>query len=296
LFKKEREISNLKNIGCKDLRIVQMEVSKTENWNEIYDDKPLWMAKSYSTNKDIKTHSYDTGKVIRSICPNAKIFLLPSTKEGFEWCGENNIDVISVSLSGTFSDDLTELKLEDKIFNLISSGNYGLESLLEEKRKKHWTSIGAVHLINNKIVRPSYSSTGKELDFVSFSNLDLHDDSNFSQGTSFSCPFAAGLIGQYIQIHFDYFGYKPTPKKINQFLLNNTIDLEKIGFDNETGNGLITLPKEYKPFAHGLMKEWDEYVIKYIPEGFSKFEHNDEVLKRQLDKFMLDNNIRQLRT
>lgn len=290
------------NLDCSDIKAVQMELTSTSDWADIYDDKPIKMSLYKDSiyykgvpNIPVARHSYNTGETIRMIAPDSGIFLLPSISSAFKWCDENDIDIISVSLSGTFALDSEELKFEDKIFNLISSGNFGVDKMTDTAKKKHWTSIGAVHLYNGNITVPYYSSTGEELDFVSFSHIKL-SDGNYHIGTSFSCPFAAGLMIQFYQLHYNYFGYKPTPKKAYEFLLRNAKDLREIGHDNYTGNGLVYLPIKFDNFAYGEMAEWDNYVIKTYPEGINKSKTmNKDILIEQLKLYMKNNNIKQVR-
>lgn len=293
------------DLDCSDVKIAQMELTCTEDWADVYDDRPIRMSlykDSYYykgiENIPVERHSYNTGDVSKILCPNAKSYLLPSISAGFKWASDNDIDIISVSLSGTYAIDTDELKFEDKIFNLISSGNFGVDKMSKTAKKKHWTSIGAVHLINGNITVPHYSSTGEELDFTSFSHLKL-SDGKYHIGTSFSAPLAKVLLTQFYQLHYNYFGYKPTPKKANEFLMRNAIDLREEGHDNYTGHGLIYLPNEFDNFAYGEMADWDNYVIKVYPKGIKYYVDNGrinlDILKSQISLYMKNNNIKQVR-
>ena len=54
-------------------------------------------------------------------------------------------------------------------------------------------------------VRESYSSTGKGLDIMSFSNIDT-DDLFGLKGTSFSAPTASGMLALYVQLYREKVG------------------------------------------------------------------------------------------
>lgn len=122
---------------------MQMELTRTEDWKDIYDDVPIFMSyykdtpegKENSDNTSVGRHSYHTGSVIRTLCPDAKIYLAPSTSYAFKWASDNGIDIISVSLSGVYALSSGILPFEEKILNLISAGNYGEDSMTATAKK-----------------------------------------------------------------------------------------------------------------------------------------------------------------
>lgn len=254
--------ANSKNIKYTDIKIALIENNSCQKSKLVFDELPLPMFEGSSE------HSYDTGWVVRQLCPDAKIYLLPRGNDSLRWCLENGIDILSVSLTGLSTTDVEEIKLSKVIFNLIGSGNdgkYGGDTTSLESRGDHWTSIGAAHLFRDKTYLASYSSKGESLDFLGLSGVS--NGHKMLQGTSFSTPFVAGLLGQYIQAHYNMFGYKPTPTMIHDFMLENAIDLDEEQPEFNIGNGLFILPKEWnwKP-----KNAWDRYVLKFYMNGVSK--------------------------
>ena len=259
-MKRALAFANANKNDCRDLRIAQIELKTTSGWRTVYDDMPLQM--------DIDDtfearHSIKTGTVWRVGCPKAKIFVLYPTQKSFEWIRDNDIDIVSVSLSGCPVRDDLEILINAKTFLLIAPGNEGVMSW--ESKKKHWTSIGAYHLDGGL---QEYSARGLELDFVCLSNLIINGSK--TKGTSISTPFCGVLLAQYIQLHKDFFGYKPSVAKIHQFMLDNTT---VVGTREESGNGLFLLPKAIKfttdPKNKGR-KRIERFVLTFYKNGLSE--------------------------
>lgn len=172
--------------------------------------------------------------------------------EGLKWAIGNKINLINMSMAGIAPVPLVKAETEaynKGIFLVCSSGNEGENRLTDSAKQEQWFSVGACHLINGLPVRQSYSSTGKELDVMGFSNLYVRSSTNLSytyqvQGTSFSSPFITGMLALFYQWFNQKYKRLPTCAETKTFIYANCKDLEKIGLDSETGHGLLVLPSE----------------------------------------------------
>ncbi|MDI3480813.1 MAG: hypothetical protein PWQ97_468 [Tepidanaerobacteraceae bacterium] len=207
----------------------------------------------------LNVHQQKTCDIIHQVAPDATIYTLPTSYpakpgmiESMEFCIKEGIQLASMSLGGSTIDEVVKEEIkayQNGVFLLKSAGNEGSRGLNELTKMEHWFSVGACHLTKDKPVRASYSSYGPELDIMALSNLYVHDAKTpgriFTQeGTSFSSPFAAGMLALFYQWFMEAYGRFPFISEAKEFIYDNCLDLEILGFDNYTGYGLFILPPE----------------------------------------------------
>ena len=156
----------------------------------------------------IAASNNETGVV--GVAPKAKIMPvkvlddngngnMEAVLNGLRWAGENNADLICMSL-GT-PEPVEEIRLEieelikNKIVVFVAAGNAGnTENLLYPAAYTETISIGA---IDENCLRADFSCTGPNLDFIApgvkiYSTVPENSYS-FMSGTSMACPFAVGV-------------------------------------------------------------------------------------------------------
>lgn len=202
--------------------------------------------------------------VMHQVAPDADLYALPNSKrlhgnkaegrffdETIPYIIKEGIDIVGASLAGTDHPIINQAILgtqEKGVVWITSAGNEGKDGVTEYAKSNVWIGIGAVHLLNNnRIIKASYSSIGKDLDFMLFSNLYVHGATRFDivfpkQGTSFSSPMACGMIALVQQFFNEKTGKKLNQKQVYQFMLDHTKDMGNIGFDEYYGYGLFVLP------------------------------------------------------
>ena len=147
---------------------------------------------------------------------------------------DNEIKVISSSISGDHNAP-EFIKLWKNLvakYNLVifnSAGNDSDGGTTSFFPYEHSIQVGAVELINGTVKSASYSSIGNEVDFTNFTL--------WFRGTSFACPYTAGmgtlLIGRYGDL---------TQEEVYQMLKRNAVDLGSQGKDNYFGWGVPQMP------------------------------------------------------
>ena len=182
----------------------------------------------------------------------------------------NSIDIVTTSQVGT-PENAGKMKalrdcIDNNTFFCCSAGNDGSNGMYSEAQNDEWISVGAIHYDNTlsltKQQKINYSSIGEALDFMSLSNLE-NSYGGHSQGTSFSTPVFAGMVGLVQDFFIQNTGKKLTYDTLLQFIKDNCIDLGIEGKDTRTGYGLFILP--------------DPKIIdinKYIEMGSIKVEKN----------------------
>lgn len=219
---------------------------------------------NYKTNS-INVHGQKTTDVLHQVAFDSEIYILPSgfysengkakgkfVEKTIPYIIKNNINFCCASLGGVNHDDYNKHVLKAQKHGTVfvaSAGNEGDEGLGSYAKSDIWISVGAVGYSNrrNKITTPSYSSIGKELDFVSFSGLHVHDARDSSRtfaesGTSFSQPLFSGMCALVQQFFLENAGRTLYQDELYQFGKDNSIDLGDKGHDIQYGHGLFILP------------------------------------------------------
>ncbi len=163
-------------------------------------------------------------------------------------------------------------ELKDKGCYLVSgAGNNGKDGMLVKTEDDLFKAIGSCRYNNGVLTKVDSSSEGEELDYMCLDNLYAICDEKKHKGTSFSNPLFGGMLCLVQQFFLDNFGELLSNEMLDKFVLDNCVDLEIVGFDTVTGNGLFRLPepttinpyryiKKYKTYEN--WKEAIEYLYK----------------------------------
>jgi hypothetical protein len=215
------------------------------------------------TNKRANHHADLVGYVLKTLLPNAELFLLDSTKdESFEWIAENNIHLVNMSVSDTKASIYNASK---RSFLATSAGNINMNGeTMRDSKAKYWWQIGAldVDIQNEKFRLMSYSSW--KYDKVDGATLSgINTPYGKFNGTSCSSPLYVAILAQYYQKHNDFFNAYPN--------LNQTIDFidrhshNVLLFDDDSdlkiGYGLLVLPENGESVSYNqVIKETDNGI------------------------------------
>ena len=196
-----------------------------------------------SRESDRTVHGKCVFELIKQVVPEANI------KLKCDYNKDNDYDIYTTSLF--FSSDKAKEKRSQQLIDknkilICAAGNEGSETQTPLSRLEQWLSVGAVHLVDNKIEIPKYSSTFNGLDFMSFSNVSVQSKKNKIKGTSFSAPIFASMCAL-VQCYFlEHTGKKLTYEKMLQLIKVSCIDIDARGYDNRSGYGLFVLPEPDK--------------------------------------------------
>lgn len=207
-------------------------------------------------------HGFKSAHTNHQIAPELDIYFLPYAhnikpdfEDGINWAIENGINIISMSFQGSNEEwfkKASQKAIDNGIILICSAGNNGLGStgnadntLGYTAKDDIWISIGAVDLINGKLVKLDSSSVGDQLDFCGLTNIYVGTDFNnplvYSQ-TSCATQVVVSMLSLWMQWYKEKYNKCPNQEIAYEFMKNNCIDLQDDGFDKYTGNGLFKLP------------------------------------------------------
>ncbi|MCY1119850.1 S8 family serine peptidase [Bacillus pumilus] len=193
-----------------------------------------------------------TGEEIKGISQNAIIYdvkvlnkngkgKVEDVVKGIKWCIEQKVDIINISFG--FGKDYDELRnviksaLDNNITITAASGNT-LGLTVEYPAK--YDGVLSISSLNEKLKIDPISAKGK-IDFsapgVNIKTTDIHGGYTKVKGTSFATAFATGAIGCLYSKKYK------SKENVHQTLKKNTVDLGKLGYDREYGNGMIICNK-----------------------------------------------------
>ncbi len=216
---------------------------------------------------------HDGDAIIHDVAPDSKIFGLNmmdkngwSMEQCLEWCINNDIDIICTSIRMIHFNSENK-RLSKELYNkgvimIDSSDNKGSEDIGYPAADPHWFAIGTY----DGDGRAGYSSYGEHLDCLMYTDFGVEAQENYfveiSHTSGATQPVAgmAALLKEYMNI---------TPKGFKQFMEDYCIDLQKEGWDKETGFGLLTLPSNPNTIdknKYNSQKEIDEQEDKQIPQ------------------------------
>ena len=194
-------------------------------------------------------HGGTTRSVIERVAPEATIIsasinasfygdeMLDCNVDGKpveDFIRDNKVKIISSSIAGNHNAPEFIKLWKDLVakYNLVifnSAGNDSDEGPTSFFPYEHSIQVGAVELVNGTVKSASYSSVGSEVDFTNFTL--------WFRGTSFACPYTAGmgalLIGRYGDL---------TQEEVYQMLKRNAVDFGSQGKDNYFGWGVPQMP------------------------------------------------------
>lgn len=230
---------------------------------KIYNNKVIGIGEF--DNNAVSSHGTATAHILHQILPEAIIYCLKASTESVNWCIENDVDIINISMK-LFKREGFEEALNDFVDKgglvFTSSGNTSEDRTLGIPAKyESCIAVGAVHLryegkSNEKIYRADYSSfTKEEKDYIwemtevmGFAGIWImtpkypEPDHNGKlhtfqfHGTSCSSPFVTGMAGLVRQVN------RMNIDEFREFIKAHTMDLEEEGWDRFTGHGLFILP------------------------------------------------------
>ncbi len=195
-----------------------------------------------------------------------------SITSGIRWLVEKKADIISMSFGSPSPDASINQAVEEAlaagIICVCAAGNEGpdLSTVGYPAQVEGVVSVGAIDQ-TKAIAR--FSSRGKRVDIVAPGVNILVDIPPNNQavmsGTSFACPYAAGVIALMLAKHRSIGGASPvgTPQQVIEHLHKTSLDLGPTGWDSSYGFGLISPEKllAYQPPPGS---------VDFIPSDFSE--------------------------
>ncbi|TCO77489.1 S8 family serine peptidase [Marinisporobacter balticus] len=172
--------------------------------------------------------------------------------EGIRYAADEGADIISLSLGGKgYSQTMANAVkyAQDKgILVVAAAGNDGEDgSDFYPAAYPGVLTVGAIG-VDDSIA--DFSNFGEVLDImapgVQIYSTSIESEAEFGNekdgyyakfnGTSFSCPYAAGVAGVYKLTH-----PKSTPEEIKEVLIQSAYDLEDVGWDEKSGYGKLNM-------------------------------------------------------
>lgn len=206
---------------------------------------------------------------------NFEFVLLRHTMSGFAKAKELGVHIITMSLSDSWGLS-GEQSVKDSILMITSAGNQGDKGETSAARREEWLAVGSV----DKDLKPrSYSSHGlKKVVTVGI------DGNSGRYGTSFASPYVALLCGEMYRQHYLALGYFPTnPKVAVHWVKFHSHDIFEEGFDENTGYGLLKLPKRW---------EFEEWVYSYDQPNCIRRKVIDGIAEeKEVDMYMVPRNV-----
>jgi len=266
------------------MRIAVLELGADDRWKDYYTDNINLDSGSSRQNK----HIVLVGDTIKKTKPNAEVFLLDCRKdESAKWIKENNIDVVTMSITDTAIDMNLIRELSQETFIISSSGNAGSDGeTMRDRMGKYWFQVGALDydFDTDKFSLMSYSSWSRdEVDGATFSGIETVLGT--FHGTSASSPLYACLILEYMENYKLRFDRKPSVNMTLDFIdrHSHNVLLEDVDSDLKLGYGLLVLPEEYHfekivfTFKKGSSESLDT-ILRYKNDDVF-FEKIDDVAK-----------------
>ena len=199
---------------------------------------------------------------IKLVAPDATFIAYPfsgtfGSKEykcnSAEYIKSQGVHVFTTSNLGAYPSQGHQKAIQDCIkagcIFFAAAGNEGERGLLAEPRYEGYLAIGGIKprftgryngeeaIYNwNELYKVSYSSVGKELDYVTIAEI------MGVNGTSFCAPVFATMVGLVQQFFLEKVGRVLKPIEMNRFIDDNLLDVDIEGFDVRTGHGLFRLP------------------------------------------------------
>lgn len=164
--------------------------------------------------------------------------------EGIEWSVENDMDIISLSLSvDVYSqalEDACDYAYDSDILLVAAAGNSGDGDLdtNDVEYPAKFDSVIAVAAIDSNNDTPIWSADGNEVELaapgVSIYSTYLEKGYEFNSGTSMAAPFVSGVAALAKSKN-------PTlsAEEIRDLLVSNSVDLGVAGKDEVFGFGLV---------------------------------------------------------
>jgi hypothetical protein len=227
--------------------------------------------------KSKKDHGDDVMLHIKLVAPDAEFIAFPlsvnSDKKGgyispcADYIKNNGVHIFTTSCSAGNILKHKEMAMQDCIDKgcifFGACGNDDKKGVRREIKSEKYLAIGGVkpkflgeydeneEAIYNweELSKTTYSSVGKELDYVCIAEI------LGATGTSFCAPVFASMCGLVQQFFKEKTGRRLSRDEMVNFIADNLIDTETEGFDVKTGYGLFILPEPSKID-----------IFKYVPD------------------------------
>ncbi len=227
--------------------------------------------------KEYGYHGMASIDVVQQLAPDAEIHFahwnIP-LETVINYCIDERIDVVSVSLRYSHkpvSHATSQRALDKGILLLTSAGNEGdvpTDLRGYPARKATWMAVGAglVDGVGIKPKRVDYSSTGKELEVMSMTNMfvQLPTQKWVYSGTSCACPVLASMFCLIKQKEREL-----NKEDIRELLLDHCVDMDVEGHDRRTGWGMFRMPN---PESFSRIKE----IVLTIDDTMMKIDGDDK--------------------
>lgn len=171
-----------------------------------------------------------------------------SVVNGINWAINSDVDIISMSLGSPYPSERIYDSISTAISNgmiiVCAAGNEGpyMDSVGYPAKFDEVIAVGAIN--QNKKISP-FSSRGKQVDIVAPGEKILSsyppNGLAFLSGTSMATPFVSGVAALILSKHKIYSGQTPIngQKDMEKHLRKTAIDIGQVGFDFDSGYGLI---------------------------------------------------------
>jgi len=225
--------------------------------NNIYHE-PL---KPYSARYDY--HAVMVTEVVRDNLKEVaeedyEIFLLPPTREGFQWAIDNGVQLTNMSMTGSIFALNDERKLSEQAVMITSAGNDGAKGEGTSARQEWWIAVGSVDIEEEP---RDYSSWG--FDKVLTVAIDGQSTSRgICKGTSCAAPVIFAEVLKYMINFQKEFNFIPTYKTVREFIKFNSSDIFEKGIDQRTGYGLFVSPKKYEFESYKIDDSYSTYLFQ----------------------------------
>ncbi len=281
-------INKFRELGYTGSRIKIMSDEKIiENYRKV--DKERWAKvicpKGYQKDSG-KWHGSAIMSILQDICPDATYIAFPMDMKGtakqyeskcIDYILENKVHLFTTSSVGGSCSSAKEKAMQDCIDNgttfFCAAGNKGDDGMLGEAKSDKYISIGALQP-NTSLKWASYSSIGKELDYVSIGFYGI--------GTSYTTPTFCAMCGLVQDFFIHKTGRALVRSELIDFINDHLIDVEEEGFDTKTGHGLFVLPD---PNTINISKYVPEYSGNVDYSGFPEIKEE----KKMRAELQIDN-------
>lgn len=167
--------------------------------------------------------------------------------QGLQWCIDNNMDVINMSLG--FHKDypkLHDLICEAYKKNIICVAAVGNNKFLTDAEyPARYPEVIGISAIDDKKHIAKFSTTGKNIGLAApgVNIISTYPKNRYAQGsgTSFSCPLISGAIALILAQYYKANNRKMTNAELREFIYAHCEDLGPVGRDILYGYGLLKL-------------------------------------------------------
>ncbi|MFA7204502.1 MAG: S8 family serine peptidase [Candidatus Caldatribacteriota bacterium] len=160
----------------------------------------------------ITNHGDTTAQVFKDIAKDADVYAITcggewqATIEGLEWCLENNIQVINMSIGAEYLNEKYTKQMQDVLNKLdkkgaiiiASAGNYQIDTYYPALLDNVY-SVSGIDCKDNILTKSNFNlNNANWIDFVFLSDFvkvfDINGNMNVVSGTSCAAPAIAGMF------------------------------------------------------------------------------------------------------